>query len=68
VKLTKRLQEALAEIGRYEGRNRVYWWRRASMGALAELGLVETYNPPSIEGRGYRNLPYRITPSSRDTI
>lgn len=63
VKLTNQLKDALAEIARYHGQNRIYWWRVASMAKLAALGYVETYTPPSLIGRRMKARPYRITPA-----
>ncbi len=67
-KLTPLLKDALAELQRYtEDRNAIYWWRRASMAKLAEMGLVETHRPPSVpESR--KVLPYRITPAGRAAL
>lgn len=60
-KLTKTLRKALGEVASYRGRNLCYWGRRASMGALAELGLVEMYRPPSMARYRGKEFPYRIT-------
>ncbi|EXL10274.1 hypothetical protein BG36_07600 [Aquamicrobium defluvii] len=67
-KLTPRLKDALAELQRYtEDRNVIYWWRRASMAKLAEIGLAETYRPASVS-RTRKMLPYRITPAGRAAL
>ena len=67
-KLTLRLRDALAELQRYtEDRNVIYWWRRASMAKLAEMGLVETYRPPSLPA-SRKVLPYRITDAGRRAL
>lgn len=66
--LTPRLREALAEVARYEGQNRTYWWRERSMADLAAMGLTETYRPPSLERYRGKQLPYRITEAGRAAL
>lgn len=68
-RFTPALFEALAEVGRYEGRNRLYWWRRASMRKLEALGLVEQWLPPSVVERPrMKARPYRITATGRAAL
>lgn len=68
VKLTPRLKDALEELHRYtENRNVIYWWRRASMAKLSELGLAEQYRPPSVTA-SRKDLPYRIMPAGRAAL
>jgi hypothetical protein len=68
-KLKKRQREALALVGRYEGRNLCFWGMRASMAALADMGLVETYTPPSVAERPrMKKRPYRITEAGRAAL
>lgn len=67
-KLTPQLRNALAELDRYcQRENVIYWWRRASMAKLAEIGLAETYRPASVS-RTRKMLPYRITPAGRAAL
>lgn len=66
--LHPRLLSALAEVARYEGKNQLYWWRRASMGQLAELGLTEPYRPASMANGKGKTLPYRITTAGRRAL
>lgn len=64
VKLTKRLQDALRQVGSCDGKNVCFWWLRASMSKLEALGLTEQYMPPSVAERPRLKLrPYRITPA-----
>lgn len=67
-RLTPRLREALGEVGRYEGRNRLYWWRVRSMMELEVMGLVETWRSPSLAGYRGKQLPYRITAAGRAAL
>ena len=67
-KLTPLLREALTEVGRYEGQNRLYWWRVRSMMALEVMGLVETWRSPSLAGYRGKQLPYRITEAGREAL
>lgn len=66
--LAPTLSEALAEVGRYDGQNRCYWWRVASMRKLEARGFVETYRPPSLDGYRGKQLPYRITDAGRAAL
>lgn len=66
--LTATQSAALKEVGSYRGRNLCYWWRRASMAQLAEMGLVETYRPKSMERSRSKTLPYRITEAGRTAL
>lgn len=62
--LTRRLQEALVEVARHEGR--CYWWRVASMRKLAEIGFVEQYDPPEAFGKFKKEArPWRITEAGK---
>lgn len=65
-KLTKAQRDTLRELSANEGRNWCFWARPNSCAALAELGLAETYTPPSVAERP-RMLarPFRITPTGR---
>ena len=66
MKLTDRLHSALQECARFtEGRNSLYWWRRASMQKLEALGLVESYTPPSLIYSRGKARPYRLTEVGR---
>ncbi len=68
-KMTKVTWDALAELASYEGRNRTYWWREASMLILIENGFAEQYTPPSVAERPrMKKRPYRITPAGRRAL
>ncbi len=65
-KLTPAHWEALREVASYDdGRNWLYWWRRASMKALEEHGYVEMWRPKSLEHSRRKQLPYRTTEAGR---
>lgn len=56
-KLTKTQLSALQELSRHVNRRSIpFWWRRAAMKALAELGLTEGYTPPRLRS----SIAYRI--------
>lgn len=67
--LMRRHWAALAELAAYEGRNRLYWWREASMRVLIEHGFAEQYCPPSVAERPrMKRRPYRTTEAGRAAL
>lgn len=59
----------LAIYGRIDGRNQLYWGSRKTSAALAALGLVEPYLPPSVAERPRMTArPYRITAAGRRAL
>ncbi len=69
VRLTKALKHTLRELADIEAANSFYWWRQASCARLAELGLAETYTPPSFAGRPMlKQRPYHITEAGRKAL
>jgi hypothetical protein len=60
------LLDALHEVSRYSGTNRLFWWREASMRKLQGLGFVEQWLPPSVaERKRMKARPWRITEAGR---
>jgi len=57
IEMTGRMREALAECIEYTDQKRLYWWRKASMKKLVELGLAENGHSrcflPTQAGRDY---------------
>lgn len=57
-----RLLDALTECRRYNDRGSYYWWRKASMATLEEMGLVEKWSPSPVPGRPrMSSKPWRVT-------
>lgn len=64
--LTVRQLEALHEVDEHQAKGLLYWIRPATMRQLADLGLVETWRPPSVAERPrMRARPYRLTTAGR---
>ncbi|RAK51619.1 helix-turn-helix domain-containing protein [Phenylobacterium soli] len=69
VKLTRAMLGTLRELASFDGNNRCYWFRPVSCAQLAELGLAETYTPPSVAERPrMKKRPYRITAAGRAAL
>ena len=63
------LQDALSEVARYSGGNRLYWWREASMQKLQQMGLVEQWLPASVAKRKrMKSRPWRITEAGKQAL
>lgn len=69
MKLTAHQSRVLGEVRRATDDRRCYWWRPKTMAVLQELGLVESYTPPSVAERPrMKARPWRITPAGRAAL
>lgn len=67
--LPPRLKEALTYCARQNRRGLLVWGAPKSMAALAEMGLVEQWTPPSVAERPrMKARPWRITEAGKAAL